>query len=162
MKSISTLYGLVAIVFSFFSYPPTCDQSLPVDMRLDNVNEQNIVLDGHDVTAFFTDNQVVKGNPNYASQMDGITYHFASEKAKQMFDENPTKYIPQFGGFCAVAASFNKVEPVQLDLFDVYEDKLYFSRNEKAQKIWNKKKKKTKKRADKLWPCLVIDNGRKI
>lgn len=160
MKSISLL---ISILFSFFNYaPPSCDKNMPADMRLDFVNEQNIALDGHDVTAFFTDQQVRKGNANYASQIDGITYQFASDAAKQLFDENPTKYTPQFGGFCAVAASFNKVEPSQLDLFDIYKGKLYFARNEKAQKMWNKKKGKIKKRAENLWPCLVIDNGRKI
>ena len=162
MKYLSKFYYLIAILFLFSNCTPTCEQSMPADKRLDSVNEQNIILDGHDITAFFTDSKLVKGNSAYASQIDGITYHFVSEAAKQMFDANPTKYQPQFGGFCAVAASFNKVEPAQLDLFDIYEGKIYFARNAKAQKMWEEDKAGIKARAEGLWPCLVIGNGRKI
>ncbi len=163
MKYISKFSYLIVVLFLFSNCgTPTCELSMPADKKLDSVNEQNIILDGHDVTAFFTSKQLLKGNPAFASKVDGITYQFASAASKQMFDANPAKYQPQFGGFCAVAASFNKVEPAQLDLFDVYEGKLYFARNPKAQKMWNGDKAGIKVRADGLWPCLVIGNGRKI
>ena len=140
----------------------SCDQAMPSNKALDFTNDQSVALDGNDVTAYFTQNKVVKGNASFQSTHKGITYHFASGGAKALFDTNPTKYLPQFGGFCAVAASFNKVEPIQLDLFDVYEGKVYFSRNEKAQRLWNEDKPGVKKRADMLWPCLVISNGRDL
>ena len=154
MKIIKYLSILSALVFLVSSYvaPPTCDQALPTDKRLDNVDKGNVAMDGHDVTAFFTQNKPVKGSSKFASELNGVTYYFASAQAKQLFDATPNQYIPKFGGYCAVAASFNKVEAVQIDLFDVYEGNLYFNRNAKAQKIWNKDKKAVQVRANKLWP----------
>ena len=122
---------------------PTCDQTMPSDKDLDYTNEQNIAMNGNDVTAYFTQGKALKGSPNFQSKQDGILYHFASAEAKTLFDANPNQYLPEFGGFCAVAASFNKVEPVQLDLFDVYKGKIYFSRNAKAQRLWNEDKSGT-------------------
>ena len=154
---------MVLLVSSYVEVePPTCNKALPADKRLDNVDKRNVAMDGHDVTAFFTQNKPVKGSSRFASQQNGVTYFFASAQAKQLFDASPNKYIPKFGGYCAVAASFNKIETVQIDLFDVYEGKLYFNRNAKAQKIWNKNKKEVQVRANGLWPCLVIESGRDI
>ena len=141
---------------------PTCEQAMPSNKALDFTNAQSVALNGNDVTAYFTQKKVVKGNSSFQSTQEGIIYHFASSEAKALFDANPMKYLPQFGGYCAVAASFNKVEPSQLDLFDVYEGKVYFARNEKAQKMWNEDKSGIKETANMLWPCLVISNGRDL
>ena len=163
---MTTTLKLAFCVLSFVvlavACTPTCEQSMPSDKDLDYTNEQNVAMNGNDVTAYFTQGKAIQGNSTFQSTQNGVTYYFASEEAKTLFETKPTQYLPQFGGFCAVAASFNKVEPVQLDLFDVYEGKIYFSRNEKAQRLWNEDKSGTVERASMLWPCLVIDNGRAL
>ena len=165
MKSNTSIYCFVLFLGTiFFSAcnPPTCEKAAPDNMALNSVNDQKIAMDGHDVTAFVIKSKAVKGNPNFHSTHQGIKYYFENEQVKGMFDQNPTKYIPAFGGFCAVAASFGKVEPAQIDLFDFFEGKLYFARNAKAQKMWMEDKTGVRDRANNLWPCLVIDNGRSI
>ncbi len=141
---------------------PSCEQAMPTDMVLNSVNDQNVAMDGYDVTAFFTKNEAILGDANFSSQYNGVTYHFANAEAKMLFDGSPELYLPQFGGFCAVAASANKLEPAQIDLFDVYGGKLYFARNEKAQQMWEKDKDGIKERAERNWPCLVSANGREL
>ncbi len=162
-KSFLFLWITLAGVLSFNACNQlTCEENMPADKSLDSVNDQQVAMDGYDVTAFFTDKKAVKGDVTFSSDYQGVTYYFATLPAKNLFDANPKRYIPQFGGYCAVAASFNKLEHAQIDLFDLYEVKLYFARNEKAQKMWEKDKKGVKERAGQLWPCLVIDNGRDI
>ena len=141
---------------------PTCEKAMPNNMSLESTSDQKVAMDGYDVTAFFNQSKAVKGSADFQSSYRGVTYHFSNGNTKQMFDANPNKFLPEFGGFCAVAASFGKVEPAQIDLFDLYEGKLYFARNAKAQKMWMEDKKTIRDRAAGLWPCLVIDNGRTL
>ena len=164
MNTLKLTLWVFSFTFLFLNIgcTPTCEQSMPSDKDLDYTNAQNIAMNGNDVTAYFTQGKALQGNPAFQSNQNGIVYHFASEEAKALFEANPTQYLPQYGGFCAVAASYNKVEPVELDLFDVYKGKIYFSRNAKAQKLWNEDKAGTVERATMLWPCLVIDNGRAL
>jgi len=42
-----------------------------------------------------------KGLNEYKSVHEKIVYYFASAAQKAMFDKNPNKYKPQYGGFCA-------------------------------------------------------------
>ena len=162
LYSLSPFALFFVLVFISACGPPACDITMPAGMALSNTNDAKIAMDGYDVTAFFFGKNPVKGDSQFQSNYQGITYYFANAGGKQIFDANPEKYLPQFGGFCAVAASFGKVEEAQIDLFDVYEGKLYFAKNAKAQKMWNEDKKGVRDRANNQWPCLVTDAGRKI
>jgi len=48
-------------------------------------------------------NKWVKGTPSSNSVFDGHTYYFANQQGKQMFDNEPAKYVPVLGGDCAVS-----------------------------------------------------------
>ncbi len=64
-------------------------------------DQPHVMLDGHDVVAYFTQGRHAKGLPQFSSQHQGVTFHFASAAHKALFDANPQPYLPQFGGFCA-------------------------------------------------------------
>ena len=53
-------------------------------------------------------------------------YYFSSEKNKAEFSQNPSKYKPQYGGWCAYAMGSNgeKVE-VNPETFKLIDGKLY-------------------------------------
>lgn len=61
----------------------------------------HLMLMGHDAVAYFTDNDAVPGNPAIQAEHLGVTWRFASEANKAEFLREPTKYMPQFGGFCS-------------------------------------------------------------
>jgi YHS domain-containing protein len=60
-----------------------------------------VMLKGHDVVSYFTQNKHAQGSAQFASQYEGVTFHFASAEHKALFDKEPTKYLPQYGGYCA-------------------------------------------------------------
>ena len=161
-NTLSSLFLICGLLFISACGVPVCEKTMPEGMALNSVDDQTIAMDGYDLTAFRTKKKAIKGSAGNQSTYQGITYHFENEIAKKMFEGNPEKFIPSFGGFCAVAASFGKVEPVQIDLFDLYEGKLYFARNAKAQKMWMEDKSGIRDRAEGQWPCLVANNGRKL
>jgi YHS domain-containing protein len=70
------------------------------------------VMGGLDFVVFFTqykkddgtydEDQVgQKGTSEFSSVYNGYTYYFISAENKEIFDGNPGKYIPQYGGFCS-------------------------------------------------------------
>jgi YHS domain-containing protein len=61
----------------------------------------SVMLKGHDVVSYFTQNKHAMGSPQFASLYEGVNFYFASAEHKALFDKEPAKYIPQYGGYCA-------------------------------------------------------------
>ena len=124
--------------------------------ELINVSTKGIAIDGYDPVAFFTENKAVPGSMEFQSNCQGAIFQFASARNKEKFDNETLKYLPQYGGFCAVSASMGKIEPVSIETWSVEDGKLYFQRNAKALGMWNKKGPQMFiQKADKNWPVLV-------
>ena len=125
-----------------------------------NVDATGLALQGYDPVAYFTDNRPVKGDAKITATYRGATYRFASAEHKKMFEANPAKYEPQFGGFCGYAASINKVAPIEVEYFQIIDGRLILQHNEKAWNLWIKDVSGNLKRADQNWPALVEQNGK--
>ncbi len=97
-----------------------------------NVDKNGLALQGYDPVAYFTDGKPVKGSPEFTATYKGATYQFASVEHKQLFEKSPAKYEPQFGGFCGYAASINKLAPIEVEYFQVLNDRLILQHNKKA------------------------------
>ena len=93
-----------------------------------NVNEQGVALQGYDPVSYFANLPVV-GNPEIHSTYEGVTYYFANKENQAKFDATPIQYIPQYGGFCAVAVSEGKLVPVDPETYKITDDKLYLFYN---------------------------------
>ena len=76
------------------------DQAPPFRTVSDAASDK-LMLMGHDPVAYFTQNNAVPGNPAIQAEHLGVTWRFASEANKAAFLREPTKYMPQFGGFCS-------------------------------------------------------------
>jgi YHS domain-containing protein len=61
----------------------------------------NIMLEGHDAVAYFTQNAAVKGDPAISTELHGVVWRFASAENRAEFLKDPARYLPQFGGFCS-------------------------------------------------------------
>ncbi len=111
-------------------------------------------ISGYDVVSYFTKNEAVKGNGFNTSEHDGQTYIFSSKENKELFDKNPTKYLPEFGGWCAYGASLGKKFHVDPTIFEVVDGKLYLNLNSDIQKKWEAEKTKNIETAHTKWPNI--------
>lgn len=93
-----------------------------------NANEQGVAIQGYDPISYFTDDPVA-GNPQITSSYGGAIYYFSSEENKAQFEAAPEQYIPEYGGFCAVAVSEGKLVPVNPETYKVTDGKLYLFYN---------------------------------
>ncbi len=119
-----------------------------------------IAVDGYDTVAFFTDGKPMHGDPSDKSTYQGATYFFASRGHKTLFDANPAKYVPQFGGFCAYGVGLNALFPVDISTWQVRDGKLYLNLNPEILKAFNADLSGNLKKADGNWTGLVQKNAK--
>jgi YHS domain-containing protein len=122
-------------------------------------NKDGAAILGYDSVAYFTDNKAVKGNPKIQSEYEGAKYYFASTEHKTLFDANPAKYAPAYGGYCGYAASIDRLSPISPEWFQIIDGRLVLQHNKKATDLFNQDKAGNIVKADKNWPRLVIRNG---
>ena len=122
-------------------------------------NKAGAAIEGYDPVAYFTDNKAAKGNPKFRSNFDGVDYFFASAGHKALFDANPAKYAPAYGGYCGYAASIDRLSPISPEWFQIVDGKLILQHNKKAFDKFNADLKGNIVKADQNWPGLVARNG---
>jgi YHS domain-containing protein len=119
-----------------------------------NLDAQGLALRGYDPVAYFEDGKPTRGAENLSASYGGARYLFASESHRKLFLENPGKYIPQYGGFCAVGTSFGEKVDVDPKTGKIVNGKLYLNNSPKAQKIFDHDTRTTISRANQKWPTV--------
>jgi YHS domain-containing protein len=127
-----------------------------------NVDRRGIVLEGHDPVAFFTQGKPVRGLPAIRATHEGATYLFASEENRRLFEADPLKYRPQFGGFCALAVSLGRTAPISIDTWSIEGGRLLFQHNARAVRLWKTDPTGNLAYADRYWPRVVASGGKQI
>ncbi len=85
----------------------------------------HLLLKGHDVVAYFTEGRPMPGKPELASRYEGVDFRFASPEHKALFDQDPEKYLPQFGGYCANGIAYAIPWGGDADTWKIIAGKLY-------------------------------------
>src|SRR5262245_45061074 len=86
-------------------------------------NKEGAAILGYDPVAYFTDGKPAKGDPKFKSTYEGANYYFASAEHKALFEANPAKYAPAYGGYCGYAASINRLSPISPEWFQIEDRK---------------------------------------
>jgi YHS domain-containing protein len=119
-----------------------------------------IAVSGYDPVGFFTEAKAVNGSPFITAEYQAATYFFATEEHKKLFAENPAKYAPQFGGYCAYGVSLGKLFPVDINTWQVRDGKLYLNLNADILKKFNADLNTNVAKAEQHWPELVKVHGK--
>ena len=114
-----------------------------------------IALHGFDPVAYFTQNKAVKGDWQLTTVYQGVTYEFASKEDQAIFQANPEKYVPQYGGFCAFATSVGAKADADPQQFVVSGGKLYVNNNPEAEKRFQETIPGNIAKADHNWPDVA-------
>ena len=93
---------------------------------------------GYDPVAYFTEERPVEGSAKFSYEHNGATWYFASQKNKDLFENNPEVYTPQYGGYCAYAMSKGFVVSSDPAAFTLVNDKLYLNYSIPVRKTWLK------------------------
>ena len=119
---------------------------------------RGVGLQGFDPVSYFA-GQPLEGKESIAVTQRGVTYYFASAANRDKFRENPDRFEPAYGGWCAYAMGESgekvKVDP---ETFKIVDDRLYLFYNfwgNNTLDDWNKDQAGLKGKADKNWRKFV-------
>ncbi len=110
---------------------------------------------GHDPVAYFTERKPTKGSNQYTFEWKGEKFKFASAENLALFEANPEKHAPQFGGYCAYAVSQGYTASTVPEAWTIVNDKLYLNYSVGVKKRWAKNIPERIATADKNWPGVL-------
>ena len=124
-----------------------------------NVDSNGVILKGYDPVAYFTRHQAVKGNPAIQTRFGGAIYYFVSVADKVAFSKNPSRYVPQYGGFCAYHLSKGALNDSDPATFFIYKGKLYVCSSAEGAKKFRSNIDENIRKADDYWLPLSRAEG---
>jgi len=150
MKTSNILFTLIFVAF----VTALCAQVAPID-------DNGVAIGGYDVVAYFS-NVPAKGDAKITATHEGATYRFASSSNRDTFKKNPTKYLPQFDGFCAWGVGAKSAKfPINPETFEIIDGKLYLFFNGpfngsdfNSLTAWNTDQDNLLKAANVNWPTV--------
>jgi YHS domain-containing protein len=126
------------LIVSLLALTLTAFAQVPVE----HVNTSNSeALSGYDPVSYF-EGTPQKGNADLTLEQAGVVYRFASEKNRAVFQANPQRYEPAYGGWCAYAMLDGDKVGIDPETYKLIDGRLYLFYNGfwgDTLKRWNKK-----------------------
>lgn len=101
-----------------------------------NANSNDLAIKGYDTVSYFTKGAPTKGSDKFTAAYNGAIYQFSTADNRDLFQSEPSKYAPQYGGFCAFGVTMNKKFDTDPTAWHIRGDKLYLNLNKDVQKKW--------------------------
>lgn len=120
-----------------------------------NTDADHLAMHGYDAVAYFTNGQPTVGDPRYSTTFAGARYLFASESNLKTFVAAPAAYAPQFGGFCALGASYGEKVDADPAAWQIVGGKLYLNNSPRVLKRWQEDVAGNIQRATERWPEIA-------
>ena len=150
----SLAFGMLA------SFTPSAfaqDRSV-VEYNLPN----GIGLKGFDPVAVFPEggDQPAQGDAQFTLDYMGVKYFFASEMHRQMFMQNPAKYEPSYGGWCAYAMASNSKVDIQPQVYTIHGNRAHYFVGVRAKGNFDADVAGHEMRADEFWKQISGEEPR--
>lgn len=124
--------------------------------------QNNLGLKGFDPVSYFPEGggQPLTGLDDLKIDYMGVTYLFATPENVDLFLQNPNKYEPTYGGWCAYAmASGSKVD-IQPSLYTINQNRLHFFVSKRAKQNFDKDLAGHESKADQFWKQISGEEPR--
>jgi enamine deaminase RidA (YjgF/YER057c/UK114 family) len=122
-------------------------------------DEPKLSISGYDPVAYFTDAQPVPGKPEFDYLWHKLHWRFASRDHLNLFTQDPSRYAPQYDGFCAAALggipdAVTAKQVVDPEAWAIVDGKLYLARNKYWLEKWREHVAANIQQADAGWPVV--------
>jgi len=114
----------------------------------------NFGAGNYDVVSFHLGSPA-KGDRAITADWKGAQWRFTSEANRDTFLEDPEKYAPAYGGYCAWAIANNKLAKGSPKHWSIVDDVLYLNFNKNIKNKWLKDTEGFIERGDVLWPEIL-------
>ncbi len=114
-----------------------------------------VAIKGYDPVAYFTVGEAVPGDEGITAEHAGIVYQFSSEEHRDLFEADPERYIPAYGGWCAWAASRDSLADIDPTAFVIHEGRLFLNFSSFINGRFRLRLDRNIQDADANWPDLA-------
>ena len=153
MKNMLGTVPLVVAAAIFFSVAaPTLAEAKSEIYK----NWRGVAIKGYDPVAFHRDGKPVIGSGEYEVKWKDAKWRFASAENRDLFKNDPDKYAPRYGGYCAWAVAEGYTAGVDPEnAWSIVDGRLYLNYNAEIKQKWEKDIPGFIKKADANWPSVL-------
>lgn len=117
-------------------------------------SKSNQAIQGYDPVAYFKEAKPVKGKQELSYSWKNAEWHFSSAENLNEFKQNPEKFAPQFGGYCAYGVADGHKASTSPDAWTIVNGKLYLNYNSDVRDLWKKDQHAFIEKANKNWSTV--------
>ncbi|MCU4181761.1 YHS domain-containing (seleno)protein [Bosea sp. BH3] len=115
---------------------------------------EGVAIRGYDPVAYFRDGGPRPGKPEFSATYGGAIWRFANSEHKALFEADPQRYLPAYGGFCAYGTSRGYLVQIEPDAWSIVDGRLYLNYDLGVRKTWLADTRRFIARANGNWPRL--------
>ena len=134
--------GAIAVLGLGSSQPPV------------NLSRGDLAAGGYDAVAYHT-GRATRGNAKFEHRWNGAIWRFATEANRQTFLQDPARYAPEFGGYCAYAVSRGYTADGDPEVWRVVDGRLYLNYSRRAQRLWEEDVPGNIAKGRRNWPGVL-------
>lgn len=127
-----------------------------------SISNKGITIGGFDTVSYHSEDvkaqhKAIKGKKDLSVEWNGAIWQFTSEINRDAFLDDPERYRPAYGGYCANALSIGEgLIKTNGKTWDIFDDQLYVFYAPRGRKRWNDGNWATYKMdADKAWKTII-------
>ncbi len=122
---------------------------------INTIGSPGLAIKGYDPVAYFEQGGPRAGLAKFTVQHSGVRWQFSSAANKAKFEQNPGKYMPAYGGYCAYGVAQGYLVKIEPDAWSIRGGKLYLNYSQSVQRTWSKSPDDYIRKADVRWPKLI-------
>jgi hypothetical protein len=128
--------------------------SVLAEGRKVNIDDNYVAISGYDPVAYFVLGKPTRGEPKFEVVWNEARWFFASAEYRDMFRQDPERYSPRFGGFCAMGLALGYLATVDPEVWTIVDGKLYLNHSEKGRALLHEDFPGALERAERNWQKL--------
>ena len=122
---------------------------------INTIGSPGLAIKGYDPVAYFDQGGPRVGLAKFTLQHAGVRWRFSSAANKAKFEQNPARYMPAYGGYCAYGVAQGYLVKIEPDAWAVRGGKLYLNYSRNVQRTWSKSPDAYIRKANVRWPKLI-------
>ena len=97
------------------------------------------------------------GSAEQKLEWNGAVWRFASAEHRALFEREPAKYAPAYGGYCAWAVAHGYTADTDPEAWAIVDGRLYLNYNAKVKEKWRQDVPGHIAKGDANWPRLLAE-----
>ncbi|WP_404365486.1 YHS domain-containing (seleno)protein [Marinobacter sp.] len=115
----------------------------------------NTAAGGYDIVSYFESGEPAKGSTQFTASYKGATWRFTNAENLRRFQQDPARYAPAYGGYCAWAVSQGYLAKGDPKHWAIRDGRLYLNYDESVHNRWLEDPESFIRQADANWPAVL-------